>query len=308
MGQSWSSSAEVELVSDHILVTGASGRAGMEMVKRLRTAGVKVRAAIHYPDHDAESRASAVDYVEVDFDHPETLDTAFRGIDKAVLITPEESTMVGMTANLLGAAERAGVGYLLRVSFIHAEAGIGGRLLRWHREAEELVAASAIPSTCLRPNSYMQNFVTMYAPSIFTRGAFFTPMGRGRISYVDGRDVAEAAVEILLGSGHEGATYSLTGPEPLSHGEIAEILSHETGQAIRYVDVGEEDACMALQRRGASPDLVEALCELWLAMRHDEFAPTSDGIERVMARAPRRFTDFAREHRDELRVSPAARS
>lgn len=304
---SWSSSAEVDPVGNRILVTGASGRAGREMVKRLRMNGARVRAAIHYPDHDAESRADAVEYVEVDFDHPETLDTAFRGIDKAVLITPEEATMVGMTANLLAAAERAGVGCLLRVSFIHADAGIGGRLLRWHHEAEELVAASSIPSTCLRPNSYMQNFVTMYAPSIFTRGAFFTPMGRGRISYVDGRDVAEAAVEILLGSGHEGVTYSLTGPEPLSHEEIAEILSRETGQAIRYVDVGEEDACMALERRGASPDLVEALCELWLAMRHDEFAPTSDGVERVTARSPRRFADFVREHRDELLVSPSAR-
>ena len=294
-------------MGDRILVTGASGRAGAEMVKSLRTAGARVRAAIHYPDHDAESRADAVEYVEVDFDRPETLETAFRGVDKAVLITPEEATMVKMTASLLDAAERAGVGYLLRVSFIHADAGIGGRLLRWHQEAEQLVAASPIPSTTLRPNSYMQNFVTMYAPSIFTRGAFFTPMGQGRISYVDGRDVADAAVDILLGSGHEGVAYSLTGPEPLSHGEIAEILSRETGQAIRYVDVGEEDACIALERRGASPELVEALCELWLAMRHDEFAPTSDGVQRVTARLPKRFADFVREHRGELLVSPAAR-
>jgi uncharacterized protein YbjT (DUF2867 family) len=306
MVESWSY-AEVDPMGDRILVTGASGRAGAEMVKSLRAAGARVRAAIHYPDHEAESRATAVEYVEVDFDHPETLETAFRGVDKAVLITPEEATMVQMTANLVDAAERAGVGSLLRVSFIHADAGIGGRLLRWHREAEELVAASPIPSACLRPNSYMQNFVTMYAPSIFTRGAFFTPMGQGRISYVDGRDVAEAAAEILLGSGHEGRTYSLTGPEPLSHGEIAEILSRETGQSIRYVDVGEEDACMALERRGASPELVEALCELWLAMRHDEFAPTSDGFELVTAHAPTRFADFVREHRAELVVSPAAR-
>jgi len=187
-------------MGDRILVTGASGRAGAEMVKSLRTAGARVRAAIHYPDHDAESRADAVEYVEVDFDRPETLETAFRGVDKAVLITPEEATMVKMTASLLDAAERAGVGYLLRVSFIHADAGIGGRLLRWHQEAEQLVAASPIPSTTLRPNSYMQNFVTMYAPSIFTRGAFFTPMGQGRISYVDGRDVADAVQQSVLGA------------------------------------------------------------------------------------------------------------
>lgn len=294
-------------MSSQILVTGASGRAGREMVKRLRAAGVKVRAAIHYPDRDHESRADAVDYVEVDFDRPETLATAFHGIEKAVLITPEEATMVAMTANLVAAAERAGVQHLLRVSFIHAGAGVGGRLLDWHREAEELVAASPIPSTILRPNSYMQNFLTMYAPSIFNHGAFYTPMGSGRISYVDGRDVADAAVEILQHGPRDDAVYDLTGPDPLSHHEIAETLSRETGQEIRYVDVGENDACMALQRRGASPELIEALCELWVAMRHDEFAATADGLARLTAREPRTFVDFVREHRAELRVSPSAR-
>ena len=85
---------EVVRMSGRVLVTGASGRAGGVMVRRLRDAGVPVRAAIHYPDHDAESRAAAVDYVEVDFERPETLDTAFDGVEKAVLITPEETTMV----------------------------------------------------------------------------------------------------------------------------------------------------------------------------------------------------------------------
>jgi len=278
------------------------------MVRRLRDAGVDVRAAIHYPDHDAESRAAAVDYVEVDFDRPETLDTAFRGIEKAVVITPEETAMADMTRNLVEAAERAGVEFLVRVSFLHAGSGAGGPLLEWHREAEEIVRASPIPAAILRPNSYMQNFLTMYQPSIFTRGAFFTPMGRGRISYVDGRDVADAAAEILLAGGHEDATYSLTGPDALSHEEIADILSREVGQRIRYVDIGEDDACVALHRRGASPALVQALCELWLAMRHDAFAPTVDDFERVTKRAPRVFADFVREHRDELRVSPTARA
>jgi uncharacterized protein YbjT (DUF2867 family) len=295
-------------MSSKVLVTGASGRAGGVMVRRLRDAGAQVRAAIHYPDHDAESRAAAVDYVEVDFDRPQTLDTAFQGIEKAVVITPEETSMVSMTANLVNAAERAGVGLLLRVSFIHAGSGVGGPLLDWHQEAEEIVRASSIPSVILRPNSYMQNFLTMYQPSIFTHGAFFTPMGRGRISYVDGRDVADTAVEILLAGGHEDATYSLTGPDSLSHDEIADILSGETGQAIRYVDVGEDDACVALHRRGASAALVQALCELWLAMRHDEFAPTADGVEKVTARSPQSFEEFVREHRHELQVSPTARA
>ena len=294
-------------MSTRILVTGASGRAGKEMVRQLAAAGVNVRAALHYPDHDAEGRAAAVDYVEVDFERPDTLETAFRGVDKAVLITPEETSMVAMTRALVQAAERADVKHLVRVSFIRAGQGVGGRLLAWHREAEEIVAASPVPSTILRPNSYMQNFVTMYAPSIFVRGAFFTPMGSGRISYIDARDVADAAMSVLLGEGHENAVYELSGPEALSHVEIADMLTREAGQAIRYVDVGEDEACAALHRRGASDELIEALCELWLAMRHDEFAAPEPGTEQLLGRPPRRFQDFVREHAKEIRVSPTAR-
>lgn len=300
-------------MSSHILVTGASGRAGTEMVRQLAAAGAPVRGAVHYPDHDAEGRVGRVDFVEVDFDRPDTLDTAFKGIDQAVLITPEETTMVVQTRHLVQAAERAGVRHLVRVSFLHA-GHAGGPLLDWHMEAERVVRESAIPSTILRPNSYMQNFLTMYGPSIFVRGAFFTPMGGGRISYIDARDVADAAVQVLLlaaGAARERAddrVYSLTGPRPLPHDEIAEILTGVVGQPIRYVDIGEEDACVALRRRGASEDLVEAVCELWMAMRHDEFATTTGDFEELTGRPPRSFEEFVREHASELRVSPTARA
>ena len=295
-------------MSTRVLVTGASGRAGREMVRELAAAGVTVRAALHYPDRDAESRAAAVDYVEVDFERPETLETAFRDVDKAVLITPEETTMVDMTRALVGAAERAGVRRLVRVSFVHAGEGVGGPLLAWHREAEEVVSASSVPSTILRPNSYMQNFITMYAPSILVRGAFFTPMGAGRISYIDARDVADAAVKVLLEDGHEGVAYELTGAESLSHDEIAAVLSRESGHDIKYVDIGQDDACAALHRRGASEQLIEALCDLWQAMRHGEFAAAEPGLEGLLGRPPRRFADFVREHVAEVKVSPTARS
>jgi uncharacterized protein YbjT (DUF2867 family) len=277
------------------------------MVRELAAAGVSVRAALHYPDHDPESRAAAVDYVEVDFDRPDTLETAFRGIDKAVLITPEETTMVAMTRRLVQAAERADVKHVVRVSFIHADKGVGGPLLAWHREAEKIVTESPVPSTILRPNSYMQNFLTMYAPSIHVRGSFYTPMGSGRISYIDARDVAGVAVRVLLSGGHEGAVYDLAGPESLTHDEIAAVLTRETGQAIRYIDVGENEACAALHRRGASDALVEALCELWLAMRRNEFAAPQPGVQDILGRPTRRFDEFVREHVHEVRVSPTAR-
>ena len=192
-------------MSSRILVTGASGRAGTEMVRQLAAAGASVRAAVHYPDRDAESRVGRRRLrggrlrPARHTGRPPSAD-----VDKAVLITPEEAQMVAMTANLVQAAERAACStWCASPSSTPAPASAAG-FLAWHREAEELVTASPVPSTILRPNSYMQNFLTMYAPSIYVRGAFFTPMGAGRISYIDARDVADAAVRRAAGRRSRG--------------------------------------------------------------------------------------------------------
>ena len=288
-----------------ILVTGATGKAGGAIVKRLLAAGAQVRAAAHHPDRGAADRHDPVDWIEIDFNRRDTLAPAFRGVEKVVLITPEDVAMVCQTAELLDAARAAGVSHVVRLSFVNAgDDGVGGPLLAWHREAEKAVEESGIPYTILRPNSYMQNFVTTYAPSIHLKDAFFTPMGKGRISYVDALDVADAAVEVLLGGGHEGKTYSLTGPDSLLHDEIAEILTREVGRPIRYVDVGEDEACTALHRRGVPPEVTAVLCELWLDMRRGKFAPVADGVEVVTGRKPTTFERFARDHKAEFSLSP----
>jgi uncharacterized protein YbjT (DUF2867 family) len=292
-----------------ILVTGASGKVGGAIVKGLLGAGAPVRAASHHPDKHADERHDPVDWVEVEFNRRDTLAPAFRGVEKAVLITPEDVAMVCQTAELLDAAREAGVSHVVRVSFLNVgDDGIGGPLLAWHREAEKLVEQSGMAYTILRPNSYMQNFVTTYAPSIHLKDAFFTPMGEGRISYVDALDVGDVAVEVLLGGGHEGKAYSLTGPQSLGHDEIARVLTREVGRPIRYVDVGEDEACSALHRRGVSPELTGVLCELWLEMRRDKFAPLAEGVEVVTGRKPRTFEQFARDHRAEFSLSPLIKS
>jgi uncharacterized protein YbjT (DUF2867 family) len=292
-------------MSSPILVTGATGKVGGAVVKRLLAARAQVRAAAHYPDKDVADRHDPVDWVEVDFNRRDTLAAAFSGVEKAVLITPEDLAMVCQTAELLDAARQAGVSHVVRVSFLNVgDDGIGGPLLAWHREAEKLVEESGIAYTILRPNSYMQNFVTTYAPSIHLKNAFFTPMGKGRISYVDALDVGDVAVKVLLGGGHEGRTYSLTGPDSLLHDEIAAILTREVGRPIRYVDVGEDEACTALHRRGVPPEVTAVLCELWLEMRRGKFAPVADGVEEVTGRAPTSFEQFARDHRAEFSLSP----
>ena len=183
------------------------------------------------------------------------------------------------------------------MSFLHADSGIGGPLLAWHRGAERVVAASALPSTCLRPNYYMQNFLSAHVPA--------ASMGGGSVSYIDAGDVADAVAGVVMSGGHENMTYSLTGPRALSMAEVAELLKGEVGPVLTYAGRGWEEACFQ-GRRSAQSTLTQALCEFWVATSEDLFATITPDFEQLTGRSPRRFEAFVREHRGELRAVRAA--
>ena len=278
-----------------VLVTGAASKAGVQIVSRLQTEGARVRSAFHLAAGEGEI---APGQVAIDFLRPETLDAAFSGIEAAVLIVPEDSRMTAMTANLVAAAERADVLRIAYMSFLHADSGVGGPLLAWHRGAERVVAASALPSTCLRPNYYMQNFLSATAPA--------ASMGGGSVSYIDASDVADAVAGVVMrGGGHENMTYSLTGPRALSMAEVAELLRGEVGPVLTYAGRGWEEACFR-GRRSAQSTLTQALCEFWVAASEDLFATVTSDFEQLTGRSPKHFEVFVREHRGELRAVRAA--
>jgi uncharacterized protein YbjT (DUF2867 family) len=276
-----------------ILVTGASSKAGGEIVRGLTESGARVRATV--PLRGGPSPETSGDTVAVDFTEPRTLYPALSGVDKAVVIVPETSAMGAVTQNLVAAAERAGVAHLLLVSFLHADLVTGGSVLRWHREAEEAVRASSVPSTIVRPNYYMQNFLSAYSPA--------ASLGSGRVSYIDAADVAAVIGSILLGGGHEDLTYSLTGPRALSREEVSALLGGGEAPGDRPEAQGQDEACEQRRRSGMTADL-RALCEFWATVGEERFADVTPDFEQLMGRAPRTFERFVREHRGELQGRP----
>ena len=280
----------------NVLVTGATSKAGVEVAKRLRAAGAKVRTTVHLKsDRSPEAPQGSV---AVDFALPESLAPAFSEVDKAVFIIPESSAMGGMTANLVSAAESAGLTHLLLVSFLHADQLAGGPVLAWHLQAEQVVRASAVPSTCLRPNFYMQNFLSAYPPA--------ASLGGGNVSYIDAADVAEVVALILLEGGHEQLTYSLTGPRALPIEAVAALLRGEVGPPLTYGPEAREEACTQRRRSSMSAHL-QALCEFWAAAGEERFADVTPDFQQLTGRAPRSFESFAQAHRGELRALRASR-
>lgn len=280
-----------------ILVTGGVGTVGSEVVRLLLAAGHRVRATAHFPDLEAESRVAAVDYVEVEYLRPETLETALRGVSRLMIIVPETPDSRRATANLMKAAEIDGVERVVKLSFLNAGTDKGGRVPQWHARAEKVVRASDVPWTILRPNLFMQNFATLYGPSIITQGGFRLPLGDGRVSYVDVRDVAAVAVTAMVDDGFEGRTLDVTGPEAYSHDRIAEMLSAAVGSPVHYVDENGSDARVCLERVGEGAELAAGLEELWEGVRAGDFAAVSPVVPDVLGRPAIGFADFARDYR-----------
>jgi len=174
-----------------ILVTGASGNIGTELVKELSRRGEKFRAAYTSKEKAEKARTAAFEPVVVDFGKPESLAAALAGVDRLFLLSanpPSESPVVR-------AAKAAGVGRIVKLSVFDAPAesfGFG----KAHRAVEKEIEASGIDYTFLRPNGFMQNLANQQAASIKAQGAFYFPAADTRISHVDVRDIARVAAVV----------------------------------------------------------------------------------------------------------------
>ena len=146
-------------------MTGAGGAVGRELVAMLVSAGALVRAAVHRRDDLVPEEDLDIDRVELDFAAPDTLLAAMQDVEVLYLLTPQAPQAAAQVRAAVEAARTCGVRRIVRQSLCRADTG-RDTLSRWHREAEAAVAASGLAYTILRPNSFMQNFVTIYGPSI----------------------------------------------------------------------------------------------------------------------------------------------
>ncbi|OON66181.1 SDR family oxidoreductase [Hymenobacter sp. CRA2] len=282
-----------------ILVTGATGNVGSELVRALSNRDVHVRAGVHSVIKGDRLRHlnPDVQLVELDFERPETLTVAFTGVDRVFLVTPFTDTQVQMGQQLIDAAKAARVKQVVRLSVMGAEAEPGIQLGRWHREVERYLAQSGLPYAILRPNSFLQNFINYQGESIRQQGAIYQPLGEGRISYIDVFDIAEVAAAILTDDipKHHGRAYALTGPQALSTQEVAAAIGQAAGRPVQYVDVPEETARQAMQ--GAPQWMIDSMMELHALGRAGHAAGITPDVERLTGRRPRTVQEFAQENR-----------
>jgi uncharacterized protein YbjT (DUF2867 family) len=286
-------------MSKPVLVTGATGTIGRDVARQLSGKGVSVRAGVR---DQAKARKELADIALTPFDleNEKTFSGALEGVEKVFLLPPLLPNQLEVMNVFIDAAKRAGVRHIVKLSAIGVDDATQPTAVKWHGANEQRIRQSGIAFTFLRPNSFMQNFITYFPPR---NGAIYLPWGNGTASFVDTRDIASVAAEALTSDGHEGKIYTLTGPATLGIAELALILSQVTGREFKYFDLPEAAARDGMLQAGLPQWQVELVMELHVVNKQNRWSAVTSDIEKVTGTPPTLFAQFARDHADKFRAS-----
>ena len=280
--------------SGKILVTGATGNVGGAVVAKLVATGSDVRALVRDESKAQTLRKASVEAVIGDLERLETLDGAFSGVSKAFLATPVSSDQVTLASNGIAAAKKNGALHIVRLSATAAHDSPVSRIGGQQVETEAELKASGLPYTILRPHFFMQN-ILMAAQTVASDGVVYMPFKDGKVGMIDVRDIAEVAVKALTEGGHEGKTYTLTGPMSISFHEVALYLSEALGREVRYVDVPPETARVAFLGVGLPEFVVDGYIELFEDFTKGVGDYGTEDFEQVMGHPARSYETFVRD-------------
>ena len=295
----------METKQESILVTGATGNIGSQVVKQLLSDApdVSIKAAVHSSQNVKQVKSDdRVKVIQIDYNKAETLREALNGVDKLFLLTPDVPNAADLASDVIIEAKKAGIKQIVKQSVMGAalEADVG--TMRLHRQVEKFIEQSGIPFTFLRPNEFMQNFINFHSPSIKGNNAFYIPLEDAKVSLVDVRDIAAVAVKSLIDKDkHKNKTYLITGPEALSYHQVAGILSSTTGRKINYVNISDGEARAAMKEIGMSDWLINTVSELSEYFRKGKASEISPEVEDVTGNKPISFSQFAKDYADAFR-------
>jgi len=281
-----------------ILVTGASGNVGSEVLKLLVADGAPVFAAVRQPSEERRPYAE----VAFDFEQPDTFDLALGGVDRLFLVRPPALAEADRAfAPVIRAAQAARVRQIVFLSLLGAEKN--GMLP--HHKIEDLIVASGIPYTFLRPGFFMQNLSTTLQAELRDRDTLFVPAGKGKTSFIDVRDLAVVAAKTLTEPGHEGQAYPLTGAEALSYAEVAQLCSEVLGRRITYANPSILRYVLTKRREGLPMPSILMTAGLYGMCKLGLTSTVTPDTERLLGRPPRSMRQFLQDHRAEWERSPA---
>ncbi len=278
-----------------ILVTGSTGTFGSHVAKALLTKGLKIKvASFDKLEKMQEKFGKEVVSTNYDLNSPSTFDELLDGIKSIYLVAPSGSNQFAeQIIPLLAKAKENLVNHIVLTTVMGADSNPSSS----HHRAEIAIKESNIDYTIIRPNFIFQNFIN-YDLWAIKKDMIFLPTENGETSYNDIRDVADAIANVLeTPNTHLGKTYTITGPEALSHSKISEIFSKVLERNIRNVNPTEVEYKETLLKFGLPQNTVDFLATLYHFIKLNYFKSTTTDLEFLLKRKPTTFHQFVIDYK-----------
>lgn len=283
------------MTNGNLLVIGATGQTGRHTTELLLQRGRRVRALVRTIDERAQKLADlGAEVVVGDVHDLNSLAGATEGIDAAYFTYPILPGLMDATANLAQAAEENGVDAIVNMSQISARRESESNAARQHWVAERLLDRSGPAVTHLRPTFFAEWLLNMWDGTGELRLSF----GNARHAPIAAVDQAKVIAAILEDPApHAGRIYPLYGAVELNHYEIAEAMSRALGREVTYVPVELDEFTAVLEKRGASPHLIQHLRAVAIDYRNGVFSGMNDVVKEIGGDDPLDVESFVRQNR-----------
>ncbi len=278
-----------------ILITGATSPLGRKILQHLFHWGAGLRAAVHNRRKEEYVKMPHVQIAYLDFTDMATIDRALEGIETLFLFTPVAREQVEYTRRMVDRARLWGVSYIVKLSMMGVDDSPGIQFTRLHKESELYIQNSAIPYTFIRPNAFMQNFLTTFQPN----GSFlYLPMNHARVSYVDLRDVGRFCAEIVMNAKKfQGSVFELTGPSALAPEEVTTAITDSVKHHISYINVPKATAQHLLESAGKPHWLAKGWVEFCTLQRSGRLSGVQNTFEQITGTKRHTFEQFVLDYR-----------
>ena len=281
-------------MSSPILVIGALGNVGAEVVEQLLSTGNKVRAADRVEEKIRERFGSSVEAVRFDFTDPKTYEATFKGLEKMFLLRPPHITNIKRDmVPSIDTAKRAGVKHVVFLSLI----GIENTKYVPHYKVETYLKEVNLQTTFLRCSFFMQNLNTTHRKEIKERNEIFVPVGNAKTSFIDARDIGAVAAVALTQHGHADKNYDLTGSEALDYWQATNILSGVLGREIQYKNPNPVYFLIETIRRGTPFMFALVMMGLYTSTRLGMAESVTKEVENLTGKKPITFREYANDYK-----------
>jgi uncharacterized protein YbjT (DUF2867 family) len=282
-----------------ILVTGATGTVGGHVLRALTAEGAAVRALVRSEERADALRGFDVEVAVGTYEDADAMGRALDGVERVFLVAPTGPDMAEQELCVVRAVAAAGTRpHVVKV----AAAGVDApgepwtRVLREHRRVVSALTEAGLPTTVLAPSVFFQNLLRFPA-LLQEKGCISAPVGDTPLTWADARDVAAVAAHVLTTDAHDGATYTVTGPEQISYPDLAQRLGAFLGREVEHQDTDPDAARQVLLDTGSPEWNADAQLEVYAGYRDGRGPDVTEEVLKATGRPPRSLEDFLADHR-----------